>query len=167
MFSAEVSVSCRREFGGGEADPRFIDLMPTPADLGATTATRSRTRPPDGAAVADLDGIAERLHRRRQRHSACRCCCRRGSTRKIRRCTQKKLSMFFPDWEDWPKTLVECALRRHLQRPDRVDARRRPLPGPIASTIASASRTRPSGRRCSPRDLLVKTFEYKDLSTSR
>ena len=30
MFSAEVSVSCRREFGGGESDPRFIDLMPTP-----------------------------------------------------------------------------------------------------------------------------------------
>ncbi|MDK2744429.1 MAG: hypothetical protein NDI90_16125 [Nitrospira sp. BO4] len=30
MFSAEVSVKCRREFGGGEADPRFIDLIPTP-----------------------------------------------------------------------------------------------------------------------------------------
>jgi hypothetical protein len=30
MFSAEVSVKCRREFGGGEADPRFIDLVPTP-----------------------------------------------------------------------------------------------------------------------------------------
>ena len=30
MFSAEVSVSCRREFAGGESDPRFIDLMPTP-----------------------------------------------------------------------------------------------------------------------------------------
>jgi hypothetical protein len=29
MFSMEVSVSCRREFGGGEADPHFIDLMPT------------------------------------------------------------------------------------------------------------------------------------------
>ena len=34
MFSAEVSVTCRREFAGGEADPRFIDLMPTPAGLG-------------------------------------------------------------------------------------------------------------------------------------
>jgi hypothetical protein len=30
MFSAEVSVKCRREFGGGEADPRFVDLVPTP-----------------------------------------------------------------------------------------------------------------------------------------
>jgi hypothetical protein len=30
MFSAEVSVSCRREFSGGDADPRFIDLVPTP-----------------------------------------------------------------------------------------------------------------------------------------
>jgi hypothetical protein len=30
MFSMEVSVSCRREFGGGEADPHFLDLMPTP-----------------------------------------------------------------------------------------------------------------------------------------
>jgi hypothetical protein len=30
LFSAEVSVKCRREFGGGEADPRFADLMPTP-----------------------------------------------------------------------------------------------------------------------------------------
>jgi hypothetical protein len=30
MFSAEVSVKCRREFAGGAADPRFIDLMPTP-----------------------------------------------------------------------------------------------------------------------------------------
>jgi hypothetical protein len=29
MFSAEVSVKCRREFGGGDADPRFIDLVPT------------------------------------------------------------------------------------------------------------------------------------------
>jgi hypothetical protein len=30
MFSAEVAVQCRREFGGGAADPRFIDLVPTP-----------------------------------------------------------------------------------------------------------------------------------------
>jgi len=30
MFSAEVSVKCRREFAGGKADPRFIDLIPTP-----------------------------------------------------------------------------------------------------------------------------------------
>lgn len=29
MFSASVSVSCRREFAGGEADPKFIDLVPT------------------------------------------------------------------------------------------------------------------------------------------
>src|SRR5262249_9762886 len=29
LFSTEVSVSCRREFGGGNADPRFIDLIPT------------------------------------------------------------------------------------------------------------------------------------------
>jgi len=29
MFSAEVSVKCRREFSGGPADPRFIDLVPT------------------------------------------------------------------------------------------------------------------------------------------
>jgi hypothetical protein len=29
MFSADVSVSCRREFAGGAADPRFIDLIPT------------------------------------------------------------------------------------------------------------------------------------------
>ncbi len=29
MFSAEVSVTCRREFAGGNADPRFIDLVPT------------------------------------------------------------------------------------------------------------------------------------------
>jgi hypothetical protein len=29
MFSAEVSVKCRKEFAGGEADPRFIDLIPT------------------------------------------------------------------------------------------------------------------------------------------
>jgi hypothetical protein len=29
MFSAEVSVKCRKEFGGGDADPRFIDLIPT------------------------------------------------------------------------------------------------------------------------------------------
>lgn len=31
MFSAEVSVTCRREFAGAEADPRFIDLMPSDA----------------------------------------------------------------------------------------------------------------------------------------
>jgi hypothetical protein len=30
MFSAEVAVKCRREFAGGEADPKFIDLIPTP-----------------------------------------------------------------------------------------------------------------------------------------
>jgi hypothetical protein len=30
MFSAEVSVKCRREFAGGEADPKFIDLISTP-----------------------------------------------------------------------------------------------------------------------------------------
>jgi hypothetical protein len=29
FFSASVSVKCRREFGGGEADPKFIDLVPT------------------------------------------------------------------------------------------------------------------------------------------
>ena len=31
MFSASVSVKCRREFAGGEADPKFIDLVPTPS----------------------------------------------------------------------------------------------------------------------------------------
>jgi hypothetical protein len=30
MFSVEVSVKCRREFSGAEADPRFIELVPTP-----------------------------------------------------------------------------------------------------------------------------------------
>jgi len=29
MFSTSVSVSCRKEFAGGEADPKFIDLIPT------------------------------------------------------------------------------------------------------------------------------------------
>ena len=29
FFSASVSVKCRREFGGGQADPKFIDLVPT------------------------------------------------------------------------------------------------------------------------------------------
>jgi hypothetical protein len=29
VFSASVSVTCRREFAGGQADPKFIDLMPT------------------------------------------------------------------------------------------------------------------------------------------
>jgi hypothetical protein len=28
MFSAEVAVTCRREFAGGAADPRFVDLIP-------------------------------------------------------------------------------------------------------------------------------------------
>ncbi len=28
LFSASVTVRCRREFGGGAADPRFIDLVP-------------------------------------------------------------------------------------------------------------------------------------------
>jgi hypothetical protein len=31
MFSASVSVSCRREFAGGQSDPKFIDLVPTQA----------------------------------------------------------------------------------------------------------------------------------------
>jgi hypothetical protein len=31
MFSADVSVTCRREFGGGDADPRFIALVPDQA----------------------------------------------------------------------------------------------------------------------------------------
>jgi hypothetical protein len=30
LFSAEVSVTCRRELGGSEADPTFADLMPLP-----------------------------------------------------------------------------------------------------------------------------------------
>lgn len=30
MFSTSVSVSCRREFAGGDADPKFIDQIPTP-----------------------------------------------------------------------------------------------------------------------------------------
>ena len=29
FFSADVSVSCRREFGGAASDPKFIDLVPT------------------------------------------------------------------------------------------------------------------------------------------
>jgi hypothetical protein len=29
IFSAEVSVRCRKEFAGGNADPKFIDLIPT------------------------------------------------------------------------------------------------------------------------------------------
>lgn len=31
MFSTSVSVHCRREFGGGAADPKFIDQIPTQA----------------------------------------------------------------------------------------------------------------------------------------
>jgi hypothetical protein len=31
MFSVSVSVSCRREFAGGESDPKFIELVPTQA----------------------------------------------------------------------------------------------------------------------------------------
>ena len=31
MFSASVSVRCRREFGGGAADPKFIEQIPTQA----------------------------------------------------------------------------------------------------------------------------------------
>ena len=30
LISFEVTVRCRREFGGGKADPRFLDLMPDP-----------------------------------------------------------------------------------------------------------------------------------------
>ncbi len=28
FFSADVSVKCRREFGGSPSDPKFIDLIP-------------------------------------------------------------------------------------------------------------------------------------------
>jgi hypothetical protein len=31
LFSGSVEVSCRREFGGSDADPTFVDLIPTPA----------------------------------------------------------------------------------------------------------------------------------------
>ena len=31
FFSASVEVRCRREFGGSESDPKFIDQIPTPA----------------------------------------------------------------------------------------------------------------------------------------
>jgi hypothetical protein len=30
FFSADVSVTCRREFGGSQSDPKFIDLIPSP-----------------------------------------------------------------------------------------------------------------------------------------
>jgi hypothetical protein len=28
FFSASVSVKCRREFGGSDADPKFVELIP-------------------------------------------------------------------------------------------------------------------------------------------
>ena len=31
FLSFDVSVRCRREFGGGDADPKFLDLIPTPS----------------------------------------------------------------------------------------------------------------------------------------
>jgi len=31
FLSFDVSVRCRREFGGGEADPKFLDLIPDPS----------------------------------------------------------------------------------------------------------------------------------------
>ena len=30
LLSFDVTVRCRREFGGGKADPRFLDLIPDP-----------------------------------------------------------------------------------------------------------------------------------------
>ncbi len=64
--------------------------------------------------------------------------------------THKKLSVFFPDWEDWPKTLsnakFDVTYNGQTVSMPATTVRR----GAIASTIGSASRTRPSGRRCSP-----------------
>ena len=40
--------------------------------------------------------------------------------------THKKLSVFFPDWEDWPKTLSNASVRGDLQRSNGVDCRRHP-----------------------------------------
>jgi hypothetical protein len=31
FFSADVSVRCRKEFGGASSDPKFIDLIPDAA----------------------------------------------------------------------------------------------------------------------------------------
>ena len=53
FFSFSVSVKCRREFGGSEGDPKFIELIPDQR-RGPTTATRSRRRLPDMAKQTTL-----------------------------------------------------------------------------------------------------------------
>ena len=58
-----------------------------------------------------LDRAAQRLHARRHRRCAFRCCCRRASIRRLRSATRASSTTFFPDWEDWPATLAERALR--------------------------------------------------------
>ena len=64
--------------------------------------------------------------------------------------THKKLSVFFPDWEDWPKTLSNARFDVTYNG-QTVSIPATTTPGRIASTIVSDSRTPPPGRRCSPK----------------
>ena len=71
FFSADVSVRCRKEFGGAESDPKFIDLIP---DVATWTeyCGRLRKRGADGATNIDVDDAAKRTDCRTAAACACR-----------------------------------------------------------------------------------------------
>ena len=161
MFSVEVSVKCRREFSGGDADPRFIDLVPTPqlwaeycgafADEATLMARQSLvwTALPNGFTP---DGTGLRV-------SAML------SPRLDPQAPIGKLGSFFPDWEDWPQTLASARFdvsyngatvsipATTLAGPDRVDATVGVADSAVWKALFDAT-------------TLVIGFAYRDLSPS-
>ena len=164
MFSAEVSVKCRaRVRRRRDADPRFIDLMPTPAGRGPTTATRSRRRSSDGAPIVHLDRAAQRLHTRR--HSAApvghalAAARSAGSARAAEEAVHvlSRLGGLADDAR-------ERALRHRVRRPHayRCRPRRRSAPNRVDDRLGLADST--VWKALFNGALSVKAFAYKDLS---
>ena len=168
MFSAEVSVTCRREFAGADADPRFIDLMPTPA-VWAGLLRRLRR---GGSLMARQSFIWTALPNGYTADgAACACRCMlspRLDPQDPLGQPHKNCATFFPDWQDWPATLANARFDVALQRAKRIGAGHDDDRCRIASTPGSGSRIRPSGRRCSKaistsRDSRTRTLSDKDM----
>ena len=160
----EVSVRCRKEFGGSEnADPKFIDLVPDQATWdeycaafaagGCLMARQSLmwTALPNGYSA---DGTSLRLSVLL-------------SPRLEPQAQPNALSSFFPDWEDWPATLSTATFTIAMSSGGSVSIPLTQTTGPnrVDITTYGAPESAIWKALCSG-SLFVRPYEYKDLSSN-
>ena len=104
FFSASVSVTCRREFGGSDGDPKFIDLVPT-RRRGPPIVRRSRRRLRKREQTRWRNNPSSGRHCRTATGTMASRCGWRARVAASRRGGQPARLSSFGDFLDWPATV--------------------------------------------------------------